>query len=206
GSGDDGIVIGSARAVRITLGAGADLLSLATNFAPETDGVVVTDFLPGTDSLTMELAYLLAGWNGTSNPFAQGFLRLVQDGADTLLQLDGNGGGDGYRTIVRFESVAAVGFTSAHFGGFAPLVVAQTTIIGTNVADDLTAGNGDTTIHGLAGDDVLRGRGGDDVLAGGAGNDVLDGGAGSDTMTGGTGDDFYYVDNAGDLVIELSGE
>src|SRR5690606_28875410 len=94
GSGDDVIVIGSTRAVRITLGAGADLLSLATNFAPETDGVVVTDFLPGTDSLTMELAYLLTGWNGTSNPFAQGFLRLVQDGADTLLQLDGDGGGD----------------------------------------------------------------------------------------------------------------
>ncbi|WP_207062718.1 calcium-binding protein, partial [Motiliproteus sp. SC1-56] len=33
-------------------------------------------------------------------------------------------------------------------------------------------------------------------------NDILDGGLGADTMTGGNGDDTYYVDNAGDQVVE----
>jgi Ca2+-binding RTX toxin-like protein len=34
------------------------------------------------------------------------------------------------------------------------------------------------------------------------GNDILDGGDGADTMIGGSGFDLYYVDNAGDKVIE----
>lgn len=45
-----------------------------------------------------------------------------------------------------------------------------------------------------------------DVLEGGAGNDTLDGGVGSDRMTGGTGDDVFFVDNTGDVVVELAGE
>ena len=35
--------------------------------------------------------------------------------------------------------------------------------------------------------------------------DILDGGAGADTMSGGYGNDIYYVDNAGDVVIEIAG-
>ncbi|MDP3455040.1 carbohydrate-binding domain-containing protein [Methyloversatilis sp.] len=38
------------------------------------------------------------------------------------------------------------------------------------------------------------------------GSDRLDGGAGADTLIGGTGDDMYYVDNASDSVVELSGQ
>ncbi len=41
-----------------------------------------------------------------------------------------------------------------------------------------------------------------DILNGSAGADNLDGGVGADTMTGGQGDDRYYVDNAGDKVVE----
>src|SRR6185436_8232595 len=54
-------------------------------------------------------------------------------------------------------------------------------------------------------DDQLRGGGGNDTLTGLAGNDLLDGGAGVDTMIGGLGNDTYMVDNAGDVVTELSG-
>ena len=44
------------------------------------------------------------------------------------------------------------------------------------------------------------------VLIGFAGDDTLMGGVGADTMTGGTGNDWYWVDNAGDSVIELANE
>ena len=37
---------------------------------------------------------------------------------------------------------------------------------------------------------------------GGAGNDSLDGWAGADRMEGGAGDDTYFLDNAGDRVVE----
>lgn len=49
---------------------------------------------------------------------------------------------------------------------------------------------------------TITGTAGNDVLVGTAGNDIIDGGWGRDTMTGGDGDDTYYVDTAGDIVIE----
>ncbi|MCP1468680.1 Ca2+-binding RTX toxin-like protein [Sphingobium sp. OAS761] len=49
----------------------------------------------------------------------------------------------------------------------------------------------------------LYGEGGNDTLIGSDRNlDVLDGGTGADIMMGGAGADTYYVDNAGDRVIE----
>ena len=61
------------------------------------------------------------------------------------------------------------------------------------------------TVNGTGGNDILPGLGGDDAINGGAGNDSLDGGTGADTMTGGSGNDTYFVDNAGDAVIESAG-
>jgi Ca2+-binding RTX toxin-like protein len=64
----------------------------------------------------------------------------------------------------------------------------------------------DNVIYGNAQDNVLNGGDGNDKLYGGAGNDRLSGDAGADTMVGGTGNDTYYVDNAGDRVVERAGE
>lgn len=55
-------------------------------------------------------------------------------------------------------------------------------------------------------DNLLTGNAAANVLEGLAGNDRIDGGAGADTMIGGTGDDTFYVDDAGDRVIELAGQ
>jgi Ca2+-binding RTX toxin-like protein len=102
----------------------------------------------------------------------------------------------------------------------------STTPTGTENADTLTAAvnTGADSLSGLGGDDRLDGGGGNDLLDGGsgaddlygdAGNDTLlggdgadylQGGSGSDRMDGGAGSDTYYVDSAGDVVVEsLSG-
>lgn len=68
------------------------------------------------------------------------------------------------------------------------------------------------TPDGTEGDDVIsmpdggpykmHGFGGNDDISGSAGGDVIDGGTGDDTMAGGRGNDVYFVDTAGDHVIE----
>ena len=63
----------------------------------------------------------------------------------------------------------------------------------------------DTVLGGL-GSDTLNGFGGNDILDGGGDADTLDGGTGNDTMTGGAGDDTYFVDAAGDFIIEAAGD
>jgi len=52
----------------------------------------------------------------------------------------------------------------------------------------------------------LNGWSGNDSLIGSAGNDTIDGGIGVDTMAGLLGDDWYYVDLATDVVVELEDE
>ncbi|MEO0032569.1 MAG: hypothetical protein RIS94_2327 [Pseudomonadota bacterium] len=62
------------------------------------------------------------------------------------------------------------------------------------------------TLTGTAAGDTLSGLGGNDTLNGLDGNDILDGGAGADIMSGGLANDTYFVNVAGDQVIENAGE
>jgi Ca2+-binding RTX toxin-like protein len=71
--------------------------------------------------------------------------------------------------------------------------------------DTLGGGSGADTLLGGLGNDSLNGGVGNDSLTGGDGNDVLVGGAGVDTLVGGLGDDTYYVDAAGDVIVEAVG-
>jgi hypothetical protein len=63
-------------------------------------------------------------------------------------------------------------------------------------ARDLTGNEFAQTIVGGAGINVLKG---------GGGNDVIYGLAGADTMQGDAGNDTFFVDNAGDFIVEAAG-
>lgn len=75
-----------------------------------------------------------------------------------------------------------------------------------------TLGGGKDTLIGIenlvgsAYNDTLHGDGARNVLEGGDGNDKIDGSAGADRMSGGYGNDSFWVDDAGDVVVdELDG-
>ncbi|MDP2519244.1 hypothetical protein [Shimia thalassica] len=57
-------------------------------------------------------------------------------------------------------------------------------------------------LEGTGDPDWIEARASNDTLVGLGGDDTLDGGTGADSMTGGPGDDIYYVDEAGDVVVE----
>ncbi|WP_431304547.1 Calx-beta domain-containing protein [Sediminicoccus sp. BL-A-41-H5] len=89
-------------------------------------------------------------------------------------------------------------------GTLAGIIANDDAIAGTDAADRLTGGSFADLIRGQEGHDRIRGEAGNDTLEGGAGDDTLAGGLGADRLLGGTGDDTYYVDNPGDVVVELA--
>ena len=73
----------------------------------------------------------------------------------------------------------------------------DTVINGTPGDDNLTGGQGGSTIIGQDGNDVLLGGSGSNILQGDAGNDTLTGGSGSNDITGGTGNDVLTGGSGG---------
>nr|WP_233171092.1 calcium-binding protein [Herbaspirillum sp. ASV7] len=81
--------------------------------------------------------------------------------------------------------------------GYDTVVASANAILGANV-DELRLMEGGS-FNGT-------GNSGANKLIGNSQDNLLDGVTGADTMLGGQGNDIYYVDNAGDQVIELAGE
>ncbi|OHD00425.1 MAG: hypothetical protein A2885_14720 [Sphingopyxis sp. RIFCSPHIGHO2_01_FULL_65_24] len=195
GDGDDALALHTVQfgGAAITLGAGRDTITFAEILDFELKGVLsITDFEAGTNGDTLNWStYLnraLQGWNGSDNPFgSSGYLRLVQSGANTIVEIDKNGisGGANFSVLMTLQNVTASQLTAPNLGGFSPVSVNH-------------FGTGDN--------DILIGSFLADAIFGFGGNDTLIGGAGADTLVGGLGDDTYFVDPGGDQVFEAAGE
>ena len=87
-------------AFSLTLGTGRDRVYFSSFFNHDlTTQFTITDFEVGAAGDRLEFADFIldagSGWDGSENPFASGHVRLVQSGADTRVEIDKDGGGDG---------------------------------------------------------------------------------------------------------------
>jgi Ca2+-binding RTX toxin-like protein len=124
---------------------------------------------------------------------SNGSLTLNSDGSFTYVPDGGFTGTDS------FTYVASDGPTDSSPANVTITVKSSgVTIEGTAAADIISPSQ---TVAGQP----LPGAG-DDTIFGRAGNDQLNGGAGADRLEGGLGNDIYTVDNAGDQLVELTGQ
>jgi Ca2+-binding RTX toxin-like protein len=110
----------------------------------------------------------------------------------------GGGGNDSMSGLAGADTLDGVGGNDSIDGG-----TGNDSLLGGDGSDTLLGGEGSDTLSGGSGNDKLYGGNDNDIIDGGTGNDTLDGGTGADKMTGGEGNDYYFIDNAGDKIIEL---
>jgi Ca2+-binding RTX toxin-like protein len=225
----------------VTGGAGSDTYVLNWNSYAGIgnefkDRPTIDDFQAGAGGDRLDLANIVLSsdlYKETGgNPFSAGsVLRIVQDGTDTLLQvdLDGPDAKDSYHTFAILKNVQASALTADNFlRGYQPdgRVMTGVNLIdngsynglnGTEFNDILVGGIRTTALSGMGGDDELRannlpgrgtalyGGGGTDTLTGGEGNDTLDGGKGNDIQDGGAGDDSLISDAGRDTLLGGAG-
>lgn len=175
--------------LRLRSGTAGDDVFTYTSHAEFTDPARWVDGLGGNDRLVLR--------------YAAPLIDSELAGLSQLERLALLGGGD--------QSVVLGTNAEAAFGPRAVVSAAASTLdldasgVGAGTALFAYGTAGADEVTGGAGNDRLYGRAGDDALSGGVGADVLDGGLDADLMTGGAGADLYYVDNAGDQVVELAG-
>src|SRR6185295_1030913 len=98
-------------------------------------------------------------WNGVGNPFALGYLTLLQVGEDVFIGYDVDGGGDQTFPFLYLMGVDLLALEAVNFVGASPIIDRSDT----------------------AGADSLTGTAAMEVFHLGAGNDSVDGGRGTDT-------------------------
>ncbi len=198
GAGDDRIVLAFDRpgrpSVAIRGGEGVDTYAVGGTMAADSWALAtVNDFTAGVGGDRIDLLALL-GSDYVGNPFKDGLVRLVDNGAVTLLELRVADAPNGYVPLLVLAGVSASSLTRDNFvDGIDPTGLAEGVVLeGKPWADVLTGTPHADTLRGNGDDDRLTGNGGNDTLEGGAGNDVLDGGNGDDTLAGGTDDDVLH--------------
>ncbi|HSI22053.1 MAG TPA: putative Ig domain-containing protein [Methylophilaceae bacterium] len=202
GTGDDSYVVDTlADTVTELAGQGADTIYTGLTYTLgahlENLTLIGADAVDGTGN---ELSNVILG-NGAANTLSG----LTGDdtlnggeGGDTML------GGAGNDTYVVENAGDAVIENAAEGSDLVQSSISYT--LAANVENITLTGTDTIDGTGNALDNTISGNGGANVLTGLEGHDWLDGGAGADTLVGGTGDDTYVVDQAGDVVAEVTSE
>jgi Ca2+-binding RTX toxin-like protein len=222
GSAFDDQLTGTTGANRLTGGAGNDLLdggsgadSLLgglgndTYLVDDAGDIVVEDPGAGTDTVQSSVGRSLGANQENLTLTGVGAINGFGNSLDNLLQgnsaanyLDGGSGAD---------TMAGGLGNDTYIVDNAGDVVTESDSAGTDTTR--TSVDGYTLTSNvewlvLTGTAHLSGNGNglNNYLIGNTGHNTLDGGVGADTMSGGAGNDTYLVDNAADVISELSGE
>ena len=103
GNGGNDTLNGGAGADRMEGGAGDDVFAYsALSDADDT----ITDFNATGDLFELSALMTAIGYIGC-DAVADGYVGLTQSGANTLVQIDADGGGDGFLTLATLENVTA---------------------------------------------------------------------------------------------------
>lgn len=219
GDGDDNIIAYLEGAGRVNArgGAGVDTFSLQVN---PFGMLYVSDFVAGAGGDKLNLIMLMGDKLEQGNPFgALGYLRMQQQGSDTVVQLDEDGAAgslNDFTTIMTLAGVSAARITQDNIaaglklsGAEGGLVTSGTAgndyLVGDALGDHLRGEDGNDVLDGGAGNDMLQGGAGDDTVNGDAGNDLLFGGTGIDKLDGNYGDDYLDGGDDGDTLSDSYG-
>jgi Ca2+-binding RTX toxin-like protein len=192
GGGANDTLVGGLGNDTLTGGTGADIFVLAPY---DTSGVAQFDVI--TDFSIADGDRINLGPNGAASFAALSRMVLrTDDSGDAYLA---SAWGDTMQHLT-LTGVSADSLTASQFIFDTSGTVRNLT--GTSGTDVLFGGLGNDTISGGNGMNFIAADAGNDTLIGGADTDLMDGGSGADSMTGYGGNDIYFVDNAGDSVVE----
>jgi trimeric autotransporter adhesin len=209
---DADTLIGTALAESLDGRGGTDLMIGGAGndryFVDNAGDVVIEDANQGNDTV-FSTAHLALSAN-VENLVLQGGANLQGYGNDLANTITGNSGSNLLDGRGGADSMTGGAGNDTYFVDDAGDVVVESAGQGTDAvfstAHFALSANVETLV--LQGNADLQGYGNDLVnkLFGNSGANLLDGRAGADTMSGGAGNDTYFVDDAGDSVVESAGQ
>ena len=219
GDGDDNITAFLEGGGRVNARGGAGVDTFAVQVNPS-GMLYISDFGAGVGGDKLNLVMLMGDKIAQGNPFgALAYLRMLQQGSDTVVQLDEDGAAgslSGFTTVMPLAGVSVASITQDNItaglklsGAEGGLIISGTpgndSLAGDALSDVLRGEDGNDVLNGDAGNDMLQGGAGEDTLMGGAGNDLLFGGAGIDNLEGDYGDDYLDGGDDGDTLSDSYG-